>query len=259
MRPGKLHGICFSIGRNPPPEIARRALEMIAQDTHRIRTYSPEPYYQQALDIGLDVVPTTWLGSDPSVNERCYDALIHACKQFSPAVAIVGNETLMQNALTPEQLVGYVRTVRAEIPKSTLITIAEDARDLLRAPSVMEPCDVVGMHYYPFWVGVHIDQALANFVAKYEEVKGLANGKPIMVFETGWPSDGGCVGQAVASIENANRYFREIMTWSAKAGVSIFWFAAFNEYWKRKYEGAPGPHWGLRPCPKSGRKYWLHA
>ncbi len=266
----RLDGICFSIGRDPDPEVALRALMLAAQDAVSIRTYSPEKYYPLALQVGLDVVPGIWIDEKIHLHQQSLDELIEATLKFEPSLVVVGNETMMRNYFSPERLIECIRYVRERVPKRTLVTTGEDAEYLLKFPKVMEVCDVVGMHHYPFWHGVRIEHALNDFDSVYRKIRIASGYKDTIVLETGWPSDGGISSfptpfgvrhSSEATLENATRYFHEIMAWSKRTRVPIYWFEAFNELWKKMTEGEPGMHWGLRACAESRpeRKFWLAA
>ena len=47
----------------------------------------------------------------------------------------------------------------------------------------------------------------------YEAAKRVSNNKPVIITETGWPSEGDAVGDAVASQENAIKYFVNFQNW----------------------------------------------
>lgn len=254
----KISGVCFSIGSPVAMDIARRALALVAQDALAIRTYSFEPYHAEALRQGLKVVPGCWIGNDPVINRACMDALIAGTNRFKPALVIVGHEVLMRGDLTARGLVECIEYVRARVPKGTKITTGEEATYLANAPSVIAACDVIGIQYYPFQYGVHIDRAVADFARMYMITTLLARGKQVIVLETGWPTHDGGIGDAVASLENAERYFRELMAWARKDGVEIYWFEAFNELFKKALEAPHAWSWGLRCHETLQRKYWLH-
>ena len=259
----KLGGLCFSVGREP--HIVSPALRTVAKDTHAIRTYGNEPYYREAISHGLSIVPGAWIGEDDSIHKIALDELIETAHAFRPRLVIVGNETQLFNRVSADTLIKHLRYVKARVPKCTLVTTAEDAKLLLQKPEIMHACDVIGMHYYPFWHGVPIEHAVSDFDSMYRSVRLIGNYKEIVVLETGWPSDGGTHSwdtphgirhSSVATMESAVRYFHELMSWSYRMGVQVFWFEAFNELWKVQFEGLPGAHWGLRACPQSPRKYW---
>jgi len=67
----------------------------------------------------------------------------------------------------------------------------------------------------------------------------------IIVSETGWPSCGNQVGDAVPSPENASFYFLNFVSWARANNVPYFYFEAFDESWKAVYEGPQGACWGI--------------
>jgi exo-beta-1,3-glucanase (GH17 family) len=69
--------------------------------------------------------------------------------------------------------------------------------------------------------------------------------KKVIITETGWPSQGGSEGGAVASKENAMKYFINTQLWSLKENVAIFYFSSFDESWKVGDEVDVGAYWGL--------------
>jgi exo-beta-1,3-glucanase (GH17 family) len=99
---------------------------------------------------------------------------------------------------------------------------------------------------YPFFGKVPVEKAKDNTKYWYDyAVKNIANGKPVILGEVGWPSAGKPDnGDAIASVENERIYTTDIVN-AVKDGQigSTFLFEAFDEPWK------PGsqwePHWGL--------------
>jgi len=70
-------------------------------------------------------------------------------------------------------------------------------------------------------------------------------GKKVIITETGWPSQGERLKGAEASSINAMKYFIDTQQWSYEKGIEIFYFASFDESWKRGDEGEAGAYWGL--------------
>jgi len=83
----------------------------------------------------------------------------------------------------------------------------------------------------------------------------VAQGKPVIVSETGWPGVGSPTGGAVPSFENAVRYFVNTYRWAEEDGVEVFYFSAFDEAWKVAAEGDVGAYWGL--WDKDGRPKYV--
>ena len=67
----------------------------------------------------------------------------------------------------------------------------------------------------------------------------------MIVSETGWPSCGTPIGNAVPSPENAGQYFVNVVSWARANDVDIFYFEAFDERWKVRHEGPQGACWGI--------------
>jgi exo-beta-1,3-glucanase (GH17 family) len=81
--------------------------------------------------------------------------------------------------------------------------------------------------------------------AMYGQVVDAAQGKPIIITETGWPSEGGSLKGAVAGEEAAMKYFIDAINWTKENDIPIFYFSSFDESWKTGDEGDVGAFWGL--------------
>ena len=82
----------------------------------------------------------------------------------------------------------------------------------------------------------------------YRRVKRVADGKRVIISETGWPSAGGAHYGAEAGREGALNYFLKAMEWAHEENIEMFYFSSFDEAWKttsEASEGAVGAHWGL--------------
>mgnify|MGYP000911789591 FL=1 len=99
---------------------------------------------------------------------------------------------------------------------------------------------------YPFWEGADIALAGQYLRRMHGLVKAAAGeDKAVIVAETGWPERGAPVGAAMPSAENAMRYFIDVQQWARGEGAKLFYFASFDEPWKRAQEGEVGTAWGL--------------
>jgi hypothetical protein len=70
-------------------------------------------------------------------------------------------------------------------------------------------------------------------------------GKEILIGEAGWPSQGRMRDHALPSRINQARFFSELLTLSRQEGFRVNLFEAYDEPWKRQWEGTIGAHWGL--------------
>ena len=79
----------------------------------------------------------------------------------------------------------------------------------------------------------------------YKATKDIAKGKPVIITETGWPSEGDYINDAAPSKENALKYFINANNWANKQGVELYYFSSFDESWKVHHEGDVGQRWGI--------------
>ena len=112
-------------------------------------------------------------------------------------------------------------------------------------PELVEACDVILVNCYPFWEGYPIDRATIYLNHMYKVAKDIAKGKPVIISETGWPSEGGTINEAKPSNENALKYFINANNWANKEGVELYYFSSFDESWKVHHEGDVGQRWGI--------------
>ncbi len=123
--------------------------------------------------------------------------------------------------------------------------------------------DYVSMHTYPmhdthynpvFWgvlpdeenlskedkIKASMDRAKAYAISQYDSVKkymsSLGINKPIHIGETGWASySNGFYGQGEANATDEYKealFYKAMRDWTAKEGMSCFYFEAFDENWK---------------------------
>ena len=253
----ELPGICFSPftdGSNPDqgdvatPAQVEQHIAAIAPYSKWIRTYGMAGALASAGaladDHGVDAAIGAWIDQDAPSNQAELQALIAAAVAGEVEIAVVGNEVLHRHDLPVGELVALIEEFRAAVP-GVPVTTAEVYSHWIENPELVEACDVLFIHCYPFWEGVAIDQAVASLNAQFELVATVAQGKNIAVAETGWPSAGGVVGSAVPNLANANRYFVETQSWAQSLGVPVFYFSAFDEPFKTEEPQGVGPHWGL--------------
>ena len=79
----------------------------------------------------------------------------------------------------------------------------------------------------------------------YNQAVRAANGKKVIISETGWPTMGCNFEGSYPSFENAMKYFINTQQWSKDDDIEIFYFSSFDEDWKVEDEGDVGAYWGL--------------
>jgi len=252
---GGMHGLCYSAyeeGQKPGDILTidqiRRRMEIIAPYTKWIRTFSciegNELIPRVAREFGLKTLVGAWLGKDNELNEQEISGLIQLAKEGYVDIAAVGNEVLYREDQTEEALLEYIHRVKKAIP-GVPVGYVDAYYEFTDCPKITEACDVILSNCYPFWEGCHIDYSLLYMKQMYQQAMQAANGKKVIITETGWPSQGKNLEGAEPSMENAIKYFVNTQQWARKDGIEIFYFASFDESWKVGAEGDVGAYWGL--------------
>lgn len=253
----KLYGLDFSPymdGQDPnrgsrvSEEQLRARMEIIAPYTNWIRTFGCGMGLEKAglvaHELGLKAAIGAWLSSNLTANEQQIDCLISLAKAGQADMAIVGSEVLLRGDLTENQLINYINRVKQAVPGIPVAT-SDVYGELLSHPAVVAAGDVVLVNYYPYWEGVDVNYAVAYIHARHQQMVAAASGKLVIVSETGWPSGGNQIGNAIPSPTNASFFFLNFVSWARAERVSYFYFEAFDETWKAAYEGPQGAHWGV--------------
>ena len=226
----------------------RQRMQIIAPYTEWIRafgsTHGLEHTSRIAHEFDLKAAAGAWLGTDLQVNDLEMQNIIDAARNGYVDLAIVGSEVLLRGDLTEAQLINNINQFKNAVPGVPVTTA--DVYSIMRDhPNVMSACDVILVNYYPYWEGKDVNNAVAYVHALHQEMIVKAGGKEVIVSESGWPSDGNPIGDAVASLENACFYNLNFVSWARAENVKYFIFEAFDESWKANYEGPQGAHWGL--------------
>ena len=251
-----LHGLCFSpyvegqeAGDILSESQIRRRLEIIMPYTKWIRSFSctegNELIPRIAHDKGLKTMVGAWISSDRERNEREIEALVKLARDGLVDIAAVGNEVLLRNELSEQEVIDYIRQVRASIPSHIPVGYVDAYYHFLEKPALTDACDVILINCYPFWEGADNSQALFYVQQMYELTLNAAHGKKVIIAETGWPSDGQEVSDARPSAENAMKYFINVQQWAKSQNIGLFYFSSFDESWKVYHEGEVGTRWGL--------------
>jgi exo-beta-1,3-glucanase (GH17 family) len=250
-----VHGLCFSPyveGQAPGSQVdeaqIRARLGIIRPYTRWVRSFSCTDGHEQtpriAHEFGLKTLVGAWLGTDRAINEREIAGAIELAKAGHVDILAVGNEVLLREDLPEDELLACIERVKRAVPGVPVGYV--DAYYLFELhPRITAACDVVLTNCYPFWEGCPREQAIAYMQSMYRRTVAVADGRKVIVTETGWPHTGSAFHGAVPSVEGAMRYFVDTYRWAREDGVEVFYFAAFDEAWKVGAEGDVGAYWGL--------------
>jgi exo-beta-1,3-glucanase (GH17 family)/cellulose synthase/poly-beta-1,6-N-acetylglucosamine synthase-like glycosyltransferase len=254
---GRVAGLAFSpFQRGQSPEDGsfptaaeiRSDLARIARITGRIRSYTVagEMADLPRLAAGLPLKLTlgAWLARDVGANARELDRLIASTRGARNLErVIVGNEAVLRGDLTIAQLIADIRHVRAAV--SVPVSTAEPWHVWLKHPELAAAVDFLTVHLLPYWEGVPVDDAERFMLAKLDQVHTAYPGKPIVIGEAGWPSDGVAIGGARASRINQALFLRRFFVDAQKRGLDYFVMEAFDQPWKTSFEGRAAGYWGM--------------
>jgi exo-beta-1,3-glucanase (GH17 family) len=251
----KIHGLSFSpyiSGQGPGTQITeqqiRARLQLILPYVKWIRTFSctegNELIPKIAAEYGLKTMVGVWLDDDFENNEKELKNAISIAQAGHADMLAVGNEVMLREEMTEQQLVDYINRAKEGAPGIPVGYV--DAYFLFENhPSVADACDVIFANCYPFWEGYPAEHALAYMKTMYYRAVNVANGKPVIISETGWPDQGTPDRGAVPSYENAIRYFVDAYHWTQQEDIQMFYFSSFDEDWKVADEGDVGAYWGI--------------
>jgi GPH family glycoside/pentoside/hexuronide:cation symporter len=224
-------------------------MDIIAPYTQWVRSFSCTQGHQLipkvAKDKGLKVMAGAWISQDKERNEREIQSLVALAEAGLVDIAAVGNEVLQRNELSVQEVVEYLRRVRALLPAHVPLGYVDAYYHFLQQPALVDACDLILINCYPFWEGADNRYALQYAQHMYQLTQQAAKGKKVVITETGWPSKGQNVQDAQPSAENAMKYFIHLQQWSRQNQVELFYFSSFDESWKFHHEGEVGTQWGL--------------
>ena len=251
----KIHGLSFSpyiSGQGPGTQITEaqihQRLQLMAPYVKWVRTFSctegNELIPKIAAEYGLKTLVGVWLEDDLENNEKELANAIKVAQAGHADLLAVGNEVLLREEMSQEQLIDYIHRAKQGAPGVSVGYV--DAYFLFEDnQKVTDACDVIFANCYPFWEGYPAEHALVHMKDMYRRAQKVAPGKKVIISETGWPDQGSSERAAVPSYENAIRYFVDSYHWTQEEGIELFYFSSFDEDWKVADEGDVGAYWGI--------------
>jgi exo-beta-1,3-glucanase (GH17 family) len=259
-RAGRIDVTPFNPQASVTPAEIETDLRILKSRTNCIRTYG----ISQGLDavpgvarkLGMRVKLGLWLTGDEAQNRRELARGMALASQHLDVVdlLVVGNEVLLRRELSAEALGKILTHARQHSPVP--VTYADVWEFWLRHSALASAVDVVTVHILPYWEDdpVAVDDAVGHVFKTAARVQQQFAGKPVWVGETGWPAAGrqraGAVPGKVAQSRFVNALQARVAV-EAIAGsptghrLDFNLIEAFDQPWKRSFEGAMGGHWGL--------------
>lgn len=243
------------------PEQLAEDLAGLAKVTKCIRTYSIENGLDKvpelASRVGLKVLLGVWLGRDRAKNVTLINTTVALANDHPDSVTavIVGSEVLLRGEMTVSDLREFIRSVkpRVHVP----VTYADVWEFWMRYREVGADVDFVTVHMLPYWEDAppRAEDAAAHADSIRKQIAVAFPGKEILIGEAGWPSQGRMRDGSLASRINQARFISELLERARAENFRVNLFEAYDEPWKRKWEGTVGGNWGMFNADDRKPKY----
>lgn len=232
------------------PEQIEHDLALLADHFDCVRTYSVgqglDHVPEAASKLGMEVILGVWIGWTDAENNRELTLGLKLANQYPEIIraVVVGNEVLLRQEQTPAMMRAYLK--RAKEGTSVPITYADVWEFWIKNKSMEDSVDFVTAHVLPYWEDEpqsieaaipHANNVMNTLAATFS--------KPILIGETGWPSEGRHRNASAPSLVNQARYVREFLQIAQERQWNYNLIEAFDQPWKRMLEGTVGGHWGL--------------
>ena len=231
--------------------------------TDCVRIYSVDHGLDAALPLAakhhMQVLMGIWLGFNEDFNQRQIAHGIELANKYPDTIRaiIVGNEVLLRGEQSPEDLLRYIKQVRAGTTRP--ITYADVTDFWIKAPKELaDAVDFITIHILPYWEDN--PTSAANGVAYLDQVRRETAahfpGKRIFIGETGFPSAGREREDARPSIVSQALYLRSFADYAENNDLDYNLIEAYDQPWKRGQEGTVGGNWGFFTTDRISKFPW---
>ena len=236
-------------------------LAQLARVSNCVRTYSTGNGMDKAVKLaqsaGLKSFLGIWIGTNPAENRQQIETAIALANQYPETVGaiVVGNEVMLRGEMTVEALANIIRSVKARV--RVPVTYADVWEFWLRSRALADAVDFITIHVLPFWedAPVKAEQAAAHLDSIRRQVAASCPGKEILIGEVGWPSAGRMRGGALPSRTNQVRVISDVLALARAQNFRVNLIEAYDQPWKRQWEGTVGGHWGFFDSVQRAMKY----
>ena len=233
------------------PDLLRADMKQMKASTNRVRTYSVSRGLDQLPDIanelGMKVALGIWIGPDKALNKSEIDLALKAIRSNRVSIdrVFVGNEAILRGDVTVAELNEYIREVRREVPRRVKVSTAEPWNVWDANPDLAKEVDFLVIHMLPYWEGIDLQSAVGHIQNRLQVLKDKFPGKPMVIGEAGWPSEGRQRQGAVPGLANQAAFVRAFLTAAKEQNWDYYLLEAFDQPWKMEDEGAVGAFWGV--------------
>ena len=255
--PQRIQGFAFSPyragqdavrGDFPTAQQIDQDLALLKGHTRSVRTYTTDSTMAMVPELarrhGIKVALGAWIDARAPHNAAQVEQAIRLARQNPNVIrVIVGNEVVLRNDIPLSELTAYLDQVRNAVRQP--VSTAEPWHVWMRHPELASHVDYLAVHMLPYWEGVSSEASVGYIDDKVALLKKTFPGKPIVLAEVGWPSNGRTREAAVASDSNEAMFLRRFLSRAAEQGYVYYLMEAFDQPWKAQSEGSVGAYWGV--------------
>lgn len=264
--PERVQGFSFSpmraehdpiVGKVATVEQIEQDVALLSGKTHAIRTYTVDGPMAHVPELAkkydLNVALGAWIDKRLERNEKEIENVIRIADKNRTNVVrvLVGNEVILRNELSVEQLGKYLDHVRAELGMP--VGTAEPWSVWMKHPELAQHVDYIAVHMLPYWEGLDVDTAVDFVVEKINLLKQTFPDKPIIIGEVGWPSNGRTIKFSVADVATEAKFLRRFLHRAEQENYIYYVMEAFDQPWKRTLEGSVGAYWGVYDVERNAK------
>ncbi|KAK1963143.1 endo-beta-1,3-glucanase [Colletotrichum sublineola] len=245
----------------PSQNNVTRDLAVLSQLTNTIRLYGTDCNQTQMLihsiqKLKMEDTIKIWLGvwqdGNTTTNarqlEQMWDILdVYGDKYFDGL--IVANEILFRKEMTEAALGTLLNEVRTNLTNKGLsLPVATSDLGNDWTASLASKSDYIMANIHPFFSGANANVSAAWTTEFWQNNLGSfskADKSKNVIAEIGWPTKGGmncgdgtavdCPNASVAGVDELNRLLEDWVCPALNNGTNYFWFSAFDEPWKIKF------------------------
>lgn len=256
----------YCIHDPPSQNNITRDVAVLSQLTNKIRLYGTDCNQTQMLihaierlDLQDDV--KVWLGvwqdDNSTTNARQLEQMWDILDEYGEKPfegIIVANEILFRKEMTITQLATILDEVRTNLSNKNIdLPVATSDLGDDWTTELANDSDYLMANIHPFFAGVDAKDAASwtySFWQNQNSQFFKSDKTKNIIAEVGWPTGGGtncggatsCTGGSVAGVDGTNQLLEDWVCPALKNGTEYFWFSAFDEPWKERFN-EKGKEW----------------
>ena len=155
----------------------------------------------------------------------------------------LGTEVLYRKDLSEEELLTYIAEVKEALPDIP-VGYVDAYYEFVTRPAIADACDIILTNCYPYWEGTPIEYGYDHMRHMFDLAAQAGKGKPVMITETGWPSQGEALAERFLRTQCID-YFIITQLWRPRQTYRYSYFARLMKTGRRCRGIEVGAYWGI--------------